>query len=53
MKAWFIARLAEPSTHAAIAGCLAALTPIIPQPWGMVAAAVFAALGFGLSESKS
>lgn len=48
--AWIIARLAEPSTHAAIAAVLAALTPLIPQPYGMIASAVFAALGFTMKE---
>lgn len=50
---WIAARLQEPSTHAAIAAMLAAATPFIPQPYGTIAAAVFAALGFALKENKS
>jgi hypothetical protein len=52
MKDWLKARFVEPSTHAAVAGVIAALVPLIPPPWGLVAAAVFGALGFSLSEKK-
>ena len=48
--AWLTARLAEPSTHAALAAVIAALTPLIPQPYGMIASAIFAALGFTMKE---
>jgi len=46
--AWAGARLAEPSTHAAITGVIAAFMPLIPQPYGLVAAAFFGALGFAI-----
>jgi len=50
---WLLARLKEPSTHAAITGVIAAFTPLIPPPWGLAAAAIFGALGFALPGAKS
>jgi hypothetical protein len=49
---WLLARVKEPSTHAAIAGVIAAFMPLIPPPWGLVAAGVFGALGFALPAGK-
>ncbi|HUZ74912.1 MAG TPA: hypothetical protein VMU87_18150 [Stellaceae bacterium] len=50
VAAWLGSRLAEPSTHAAVAAVIAAATPFIPQPYGMIAAAFFGALGFATKE---
>lgn len=48
---WLKARVAEPSTHAALAAMAAASIPLF-GPYGAVAAAFFGLLGFGLSENK-
>jgi membrane-associated phospholipid phosphatase len=50
---WVLARLKEPSTHAALAAAAAALVQLVPQPYGGIAVAVLAALGFGISEKQS
>lgn len=50
---WLKSRIKEPSTHAAIAGLIAALMPLIPPPWGMAAVAIFAALGFALPGGRA
>lgn len=47
---WLLNQLATPSTHNAIAAVFAAATPYIPQPWGMIATAFFAALGIVVPE---
>lgn len=49
---WLIARLAEPSTHAAVAAVLIALYPFLPQPDATVVAIFFGALGFAIPEKK-
>lgn len=49
---WIFARLKEPSTHAALAAIAAASIPLFGE-YGVIATAVFAVLGFGVSETKA
>jgi hypothetical protein len=49
---WLKARLAEPSTHAALSAVAAASVPLFGA-YGVIAAAVFALLGFSVSEKSS
>ena len=49
---WLVARLEEPSTHAALAAMAAASIPLFGS-YGAVAAAVFGVLGFSLTEKSA
>ncbi|HUN53322.1 MAG TPA: hypothetical protein VMU42_19495 [Candidatus Sulfotelmatobacter sp.] len=51
MLDWIRARLAEPSTHAALAAMAAASIPLFGQ-YGTLAAVLFGLLGFGIAEKK-
>ena len=42
---WFLARLAEPSTHAGIAAVIGTLSEVLPPPYSI--ALKFIAAGFG------
>ena len=46
---WVSARLAEPSTHAALAGIAAASIPLF-GPYAGIVSAVFGVLGFAIKE---
>lgn len=52
---WLLARLSEPSTHAAITGLIGVAMPFIPaqyQPIAQVAAVIFGGAGVATSEKK-
>ena len=49
---WLFDRLKEPSTHSALAAIAAASVPLFGQ-YGVIAAAIFAVLGFSVSEKQS
>ena len=49
MLDWIKARLAEPSTHAALAAMAAASIPLFGQ-YGAVAALIFGLLGLSVAE---
>lgn len=51
VASWFGARLAEPSTHAAVAAMAAASIPLF-GPYAGIVSAVFGVLGVVVKETK-
>ena len=48
---YVVQQLATPSTHLAIAAFAAAMVPVLPHNWGLIAAGVFGLLGIAIPEA--